>query len=378
VDLRTYTAGEYRQQYEFKSFTPTPVNMDWVSTDPELNALLSRADHSLGALHAYSKIVPNVDFFIEMHVVKEATTSSRIEGTQTNMGEAILRKSEIDPEKRDDWQEVQNYIAAMNYAVKRLDKIPVSTRLLKETHEILLSKGRGRAKSPGEFRRSQNWIGGSTIQKATFVPPSHEEIPALLGDLEKFLHNDRNHVPPLVRIAIAHYQFETIHPFLDGNGRTGRLLITLFLVDKGLLVRPTLYLSEYFERNRAEYYDRLSLVRSRNDLIQWITFFLRAVDETATKGVSTLEKIQELASEIEGKKLVRLGRRFNAGKELLNALYRRPHTSSGDVVKLLGVTPKSANALIDEFVKQKILVEVTGWKRNRQFVFREYLKLFEK
>ena len=378
MDLREFNAGAYRQQFGFKSFMPEPINFDWVSADAELNSLLPRAAHSLGALHAYSTIVPNVDFFIEMHVVKEATISSRIEGTQTNVGEALQKREDIDPERRDDWQEVQNYIAAMNHAVKRLSKIPLSTRLLKETHRILLSKGRGRAKDPGEFRRSQNWIGGNSPGEASFVPPPHEEVSGLMGDLESFLHNDKIRVPALIRIAIAHYQFETIHPFLDGNGRLGRLMITLFLVDQGLIARPTLYLSEYFERHRAEYYDRLTLVRTSNDLIQWAKFFLKAVDETASKGVRTLEKIQSLAAMIEGKKLVQLGKRFTSGRALLNALYRRPHTTSKDVAQLLHVTSMSANALIEEFVRLGILVEVTGWKRNRQFVFMDYLNLFAK
>lgn len=378
MDVTEFKSGTFRQQYHYRSFTPSPVNHIWVWSNPKINTLLEEANHKLGSLDAFSKQVPDVNYFIQMHVVKEATTSSRIEGTRTNVEEALLRANDIAPERRDDWQEVQNYIAAMNHAVKRLHKVPVSTRLLKETHKILLSKGRGAHKLPGEYRRSQNWIGGSSIKDAMFVPPSHEEVDSLMSDLENFLHNDAIDVPNLIRIAIAHYQFETIHPFLDGNGRIGRLLITLYLVSKGLLVKPTLYLSEYFERHRSVYYDKLMLARTKNDLTQWIGFFLVAVAATCDKGISTFDKIQRLRDDVEGKRIVSLGRKIPKAKELVMNLYRTPRVSAADVGKILKVTPKTANEMIQDLVHLKILVEVTGGRRNRVFSFKEYVDLFSK
>ncbi len=376
MDLRKFKSGTFRQQYQYSSFTPSPVNHSWMWSDPKINTLLEEANHKLGSLDAFSRQVPDVNYFIRMHVIKEATTSSRIEGTKTNIEEALLRRTEIDPERKDDWQEVQNYVAAMDYAVRRLQKVPVSTRLLKETHRILLSKGRGTSRSPGEYRRSQNWIGGSSIKDALFVPPSHHEVDSLMSDLEKFLHNDAIDVPSLVRIAIGHYQFETIHPFLDGNGRVGRLLITLYLVSKGLLAKPTLYLSEYFEKHRSVYYDKLMLARTQNDLAQWIVFFLVAITETCSKGIATFEKILKLRGDVEGKRIVRLGKKLPRATQLITNLYSEPRVTSTDVCNILKVTPKTANELIQDLVDLKILIEVTGNQRNRVFSFAEYLALF--
>ena len=376
MDLKDFTSGTYTQQRQYRSFTPSPVNHTWVWSNPKINTLLEDANHKLGALDAFSRQLPDVDYFIRMHVIKEATTSSRIEGTKTSVEEALLTGSEINPERRNDWQEVQNYIAAMNNAVKRLRRVPVSTRLLKETHKILLSKGRGSTKTLGEYRRSQNWIGGSSLKDAVFVPPSHEEVDPLMGDLENFLHNDSIDVPHLIRIAIGHYQFETIHPFLDGNGRVGRLLITLYLVSKGLLTRPTLYLSEYFDKHRSLYYDNLMNARAGNDLAQWIRFFLVAVAETCNNGITTFGKIQKLREDIEGKRIVQLGKRLPKAKTLVMSLYRNPRITAANVTTILRVTPKTANELIQDFVDLKILVESTGNKRNRVFSFVEYLKLF--
>jgi Fic family protein len=376
MDLKKFKSGTYAQQDQYKSFTPTPVNHTWVWSNPKINTLLAEANLKLGALDAFSRQLPDVDYFIRMHILKEATSSSRIEGTKTSIEEALLAGNEISPERRDDWQEVQNYIAAMNHAVKRLRKIPVSTRLLKETHNILLSKGRGSTKTPGEYRRSQNWIGGSSIKDAVFIPPSHEEVDPLMSDLEKFLHNDAIDVPHLIRIAIGHYQFETIHPFLDGNGRVGRLLITLYLVSKGLLAKPTLYLSEYLERHRSVYIDNLTAARTRNDLAQWIMFFLVAVAETCNRGIATFKKIQELREDIEGRRIVKLGKRLPKANTLVMSLYRNPRVTAAEVSAILGVTPKTANEVIQNFVDLEILVESTGNRRNRVFSFAEYIKLF--
>jgi Fic family protein len=311
-----------------------------------------------------------------MHVVKEATTSSRIEGTQTEVEDALLKKQDIDPEKRDDWQEVQNYINATNSAIARLQKVPISTRLLKEAHAILMKGVRGRSKQPGEYRRSQNWIGGATLNDATYIPPHHTEVSALMGDLENFLHNETIEVPDLVKIAIAHCQFETIHPFLDGNGRLGRLLIPLYLVSRGVLAKPTLYLSDYFDKHKNLYYDNLMRVRTSNDLLQWVKFFLVAVTETSKKGITTFKDILKLKEDIERKRIVTLGKKLPRAQDLMSTLYANPTVTVADVQKSLDVTPKTANILVQDFIDLKILHEMTGQRRNRVFRFNEYLNLF--
>lgn len=377
MDIKDYKAGRYQQQKNYQAFFPAAINSTWTWSDPKINTLLSEANHKLGELNAYSLRIPNVEYFIEMHVIKEATTSSKIEGTQTEIGDVLLARKDIDPEKRDDWQEVQNYVKAMNYAVAKLKSLPLSTRLLKKTHKILLSKGRGITKLPGEYRTSQNWIGGATIQDALFVPPPFGEIHSLMGDMENFLHNDGIDVPQLIRIAIAHYQFETIHPFLDGNGRVGRLMIALYLVSEGLLAKPTLYLSDYFEKNRNLYYDKLSIARTSSDLAQWIKFFLIAVIETSKNGVGTFERIVRLREKIEGEKIISLGRKLPKAKELMNVLYSRPSLTAAEAAECIKVTPATANALIRDFVKLLILIEVTGGKRNRRFIFKDFINLFQ-
>lgn len=376
MDLIDFKAGQYKEQYQYKSFLPSKVNLEWTWKDPKIHTLLADANKKLGELNAFSLYVPDIDFFIAMHVIKEATTSSRIEGTRTGVDEALLLLDEIVPEKRDDWQEVQNYIKALNHSIEKLKDVPLSTRLLKDAHKILLEGVRGESKMPGEYRTSQNWIGGANLKDAVFIPPHHTEISELMGDLENFIHNDKIEVPYLIRIAIAHYQFETIHPFLDGNGRLGRLMITLYLVSTKLLDKPTLYLSDFFERKRTLYYDNLTFVRSSNNLIQWIKFFLVAVIETSDKGINTFREILKLKENIEGIKLLSLGKRVNNAKKLINFLYRKPLINVKDVESILKVTTKPANAIIQEFVKLKILKEVTGYKRNRLFLFEEYYKLF--
>ena len=378
MDFTDFKAGTYIQQYQYRSFSPRPINGEWTWNEAKIHALLSEANLKLGELNAFSLYVPNIDVFIRMHVLKEATTSSRIEGTRTNMEDALLKQADLEPEKRDDWQEVQNYVRAMKYAIRRLDDIPLSTRLLKETHKILMTGVRGKSKLPGEYRESQNWIGGASLKDAVFVPPHNGEVQALMGDLEKFLHNDEIEIPELIRIAIAHYQFETIHPFLDGNGRIGRLMITLYLVSRKILSRPTLYLSDYFDRHKGLYYDNLMAVRTSDNLAQWIKFFLVGVIETSTKGIGTLRKILRLKEEIERKRLVKLGRKQPLAQELLYNLLGDPVVSIKDVVQSLNVTPKTADALVQDFVRLDILSQVGEGKRNRKFIFWEYIQLFTK
>jgi len=287
--MKDFNAGTYVSQGYYKSFQPSLINKQWHLDDMEVIQLLSKADRDLGRLDMYSHYIPNIDLFISMHVLKEATQSSRIEGTQTNIEEALREIEDIPPDKRDDWEEVQNYIRAMEAAISELDKLPFSARLIRHTHKTLLQGVRGGKRQPGEFRRSQNWIGGATINDATFIPPVHTSIPELIGDLENFVHNKEILLPDLLKIALIHYQFETIHPFLDGNGRTGRLMITLYLVNNGILKKPILYLSDFFEKHRRHYYENLMLVREKNDINQWFKFFLVGIIETANKGITITE-----------------------------------------------------------------------------------------
>lgn len=326
----------------------------------------------------FSNYVPNVDFFISMHVVKEATTSSRIEGMKTNIQEALMLKSDVDPEKRDDWQEVRNYIDAMNFAVAKLSELPLSGRLIREAHSILLSGARGRHKLPGEFRNSQNWIGGATLKDATYIPPHHSEVAELMGDLEKFIHNEAVKVPPLIKIALVHYQFETIHPFLDGNGRAGRLLITLYLVSSGLLKKPVLYLSDFLDKNRSLYFDNLSAVRTRNDLPQWLKFFLVGVAETSAQACQTFQDFLTLRKALEGEKIPALGAKAKKALLLLDYLYQQPIVDGVEVSKVTGYSLPSAYKLLEAFQGMGILVEKTGFQRNRKFVFQTYLDLFQR
>ncbi|QQS37760.1 MAG: Fic family protein [Ignavibacteriales bacterium] len=377
MKIEEFKSGKFLSQKHYKSFSPSRINQVWTWNDAKINTLLAEANRKLGSLDAFSKHVPDIDIFIEMHIAKEATKSSRIEGTQTEIEEAIKSSSDISPERKNDWQEVHNYIEASNKSIAKLKKLPVSTRLLKDAHKILMKGVRVEHKNPGEFRESQNWIGGATINDAVFVPPVHTEINELMSDLEKFLHNDSIDVPVLIRAGITHYQFETIHPFLDGNGRIGRLLITLYLVSSGLMSKPSLYLSDYFEKHRMLYYDNLNKARRANDLAQWLKFFLAGIIETSEKGISTFQKILKLKETIEDKKLVKLGKKIETGKSLMRYLYKKPIVNATIVQEEMEISLPTANSIIADFIKLGILAERTGWKRNREFEFSEYLNLFK-
>lgn len=376
MNLTDFVAGSYKKGFEYRYFLPEKINHSFVWTDEVINELLEKASLKLGELNSFSKFVPDIDMFILMHEYKEAVVSSKIEGTRTNIEEALVDAKDLAPEKRDDWLEVNNYVKAMNSAIEELKNLPISNRLIKNTHQILLSSGRGEYKSPGEFRVSQNWIGGASLKDAVFIPPSHEELPDLLSDFEKFLNNQDISIPHLIRIAISHYQFETIHPFLDGNGRIGRLLITLYLVSSGILEKPLLYLSEFFEKNKTLYYDNLTFVRTKNDLGQWIKYFLTGVIQTSEKSVNTLKEIVELKNTIEKDKIIGLGRRSQNALNLFHYLFSKPIVLIKDVQSAVDLSPKAANDLVKVFLDNDILKEITGYQRNRIFVFEKYLRMF--
>lgn len=361
--------------FEYSYFLPNKLPRTYTPSDPSLHRLLEDATHKLGELNAFARFVPDIDFFIRMHEAAEATASSKIEGTQTSINEAIMQVEDISPERRDDWAEVQNYIAAMSYAIDQLNTLPVSTRLLNNTHEILMQGVRGEDKSPGCIRTSQNWIGGATLKDARFIPTHQSHIHDLMSDLETYINTNDLQIPLLVKAGMAHYQFETIHPYLDGNGRIGRLLIILYLIERKLLDRPVLYLSKFFVRHRQEYYDALDRVRSHGDIEQWLKFFLVGVAETAQTAVDTLRSIKHL-QENDQRKILGMGRRAERAEEVLRHLFKQPIVEVADIEKLLKVTYATANTMVEELSKIKILHEVTGFSRNRIFVYGDYLALF--
>jgi Fic family protein len=376
MNLSDFRAGRYEARYEYRSFLPEPIHHPWIVSDPDVLTLNSEADRRLGELDAFAQLVPDIDFFISTYVAKEATQSSRIEGTQTNIEDAFKAAEDVDPEARDDWGEVQNYILAISHAIRSLERLPLSNRLLRETHAILMQGVRGKTKMPGEFRVSQNWIGVS-LKNATFVPPHHDHVADLMSDLEKFLHDEAVKLPPLIKVAIAHYQFETIHPFLDGNGRLGRLMISLYLASEKLLAKPALYLSDYFERNKTAYIDHLMAVREADKMREWLIFFLHGVAETARSSTSVFRGILALKEQIEREIMPRFSyRRQDHAHKLMNQLYARPVINIKGAQTLLGTTVNTATGLIEDMVAHGVLEEITGQRRNRLFLFSRYLALF--
>ena len=373
--LEEYQSGSYLKVNDYKAFMPSKINDEWIWNDSELNKLLSEASLQLGALNGFAEQIPNIDIYIKMHVKVEANKSSRIEGTRTTIDEDLLEKLDVDPEKRDDWQEVQNYVEAMNYGIERIKELPVCTRLIKEIHAILLKDVRGNHKNPGEYRISQNWIGGTRPDNAVYVPPIPSEIGNCLSDLEKFINNDNINVPELIKIAMIHYQFESIHPFLDGNGRTGRILIPIYLLSKGIINKPCFYISDYIEKNKEAYYDFLSRVRTNNDMISWVKFFLEATIETAKTARVKFENIIKLTNEMNNK-IMELPIKPENSKKVIELLYNEPRVNRNIISEKTGIKMTTVDNIIKAFVNNGILVETTGFKRNQIYLFERYIKLF--
>jgi Fic family protein len=381
ADKTPFRAGRYvRQPTGYRAFIPAPLPPDPpTELDGTLRERLSAADYALGRLDGAVLTLPNPDLFVYMYVRKEAVLSSQIEGTQSSLQNLLAAEAGLyDPDTPKDVAEVVNYVRAMNHGLARLVELPVSVRLIREIHAELMRGVRGGRLAPGELRTSQNWIGpgGCTLAEATFVPPPPHEVPQALADLERFLHAD-NPPPALVWVGLAHAQFETIHPFLDGNGRVGRLLITFLLTEKRLLSKPVLYLSHYFKRHRAEYYDRLQAVRDTGDWEGWLMFFLQGVAEVSREATQTAAAVLRMREDYRAMITERLGRAAGSGQRIMDRLFDHPIVSVATVREWLDVTPAGAHNLVNRLVDIGLLKEITGYARNRRFRFDPYLKLFE-
>lgn len=362
--------------FRYKAFVPNNLPFD-INIDPELQTLLSKADLALGRLDGVADILPKdiIDFFILMYVRKEATLSSQIEGTQATFVDVLKAEAKIeDSETHKDVDEVLNYIAAMNHGLERLDQIPLSLRLIKEIHKILLQGVRGERKTPGEFRSSQNWIGGADLQTAKFIPPPHVQVMPLMANLEEYMH-DNSLVPILIKTGLIHAQFETVHPFLDGNGRIGRLLVTFYLCQQGVLRKQLLYLSAFFKEHRQDYYEKLNRYRREDAIEEWLKFFMEGIIETSEKAVETARKIIKLRED-HVNKVAGMGKSAARGIKLLNILYRTPIVRIKDVEGLVSLSNPNTLLLVERFVKLGILHELTGQKRNRVFSYQDYINLF--
>lgn len=373
-------AGAYQNQSSgYKAFIPAPLPPDPpIAMDDELQTLLSAADRSLGRLDGSIQTLPDSDLFVLMYVRKEAVLSSQIEGTQSSLNDLLRAEARIfDPDRPSDVREVSNYVAALNFGLERLEEFPVSIRLIREIHERLLRGVRGAHLRPGELRESQNWIGpaGAALNNATFVPPPAHEVPNALSDLERFVHS-KDTMPPLIRIGLTHAQFETIHPFLDGNGRIGRLLITFLLCQQGILQSPVLYLSHFLKANRAEYYEQLQNTREEGGWESWLKFFLHGVTQVSREATETARAIVDRREADRGKIVDQLGRVAGNALKVHELLFKFPLISVNPIAEMLDVSFTSANRLIERLVEIGILVEVTGNVRNRVFHYAQYINLF--
>ena len=379
MQIEKFKTGFFENQMEHKSFLPASINTSWNWTDPEINVLLEQASRELGGLNSFSDLIPNIDIYIKMHIRTEANKSSKMEGTKTSIEEELMAVEDIAPEKRDDHEEVQNYVNAMNHGINRIQKddFPLTNRMIREIHEILMSGVRGEHKTPGEFRIQQNWIGGSSPSNAVFVPPNVIHMHNLLSDFEKFIQNDEQQVPHLIKIALIHYQFETIHPFQDGNGRIGRLIIPLYLLEKKILDRPCFYISDFFEQNRTAYYDALQNVRMKNDLSNWIKFFMKAIIYTAKSAKYKFKNVTKLVGDFEERMLKIPGRPEN-NRNILKAFFNEPILNGKQLQRRTSLSQGTIDKVINSMLETKMLIELTRYSRNRIYALAEYLFIFTK
>lgn len=360
----------------YKAFIPNKLPFD-VKMDSDLQSLLSQADLALGRLDGVADILPNVDFFILMYLRKEATLSSQIEGTQATFVDVLKADAKIeDSEIHKDVDEIMNYISTLNFGIDKSQQIPLSLRLIKDMHRELLKGVRGETKSPGDFRSSQNWVGGVNIQTATYVPPPHSYVMDLMGNIEDYLH-DKTPLPILIKTGLVHAQFETIHPFLDGNGRMGRLLISYYLCEQGTLREPMLYLSDFFKAHKSIYYDKLMDYRQKDDIEGWLKFFLQGVIETSQNAVETARKIIKLREDSYSN-VTSMGRSSEKGMILLKRLFKMPMVRVKDIEQIAGLENPNALALVSKFVSKGILHEITGKQRNRVYSFKDYIDIFDR
>ena len=375
-----YRAGAYRRQPTgYRAFIPAPLPPNPpIRITGELQALLSQADLALGRLDGSIQTLPQPDLFVLMYIRKEAVLSSQIEGTQSSLQDLLAAEARIfAPNRPNDVDEVVNYISAMNHGISRLSELPVSIRLIREIHTKLLQGVRGSHLTPGEVRTSQNWIGpaGCTLHEAAFVPPPPHQVMQDMSQLERFIHADTA-LPLLVKIGLVHAQFETIHPFLDGNGRVGRLLITFLLCEQKVLLKPVLYLSYFFKQHRQQYYEELQSVRDNGTWEQWLTFFLSGIVEVSRQATETARRILALREEHHRVITDNFGRAAGNGHRVLEHIYEHPIVSVGDVQGLTETTYTAANDLVARLVKHGILHEFTGQARNRRFMYKSYIDLF--
>lgn len=375
--LEKYQSGSYRNQGDFSSFIPSPINADWTWETPKVNFLLNKASSELGGLNSFAELVPDIDTYIMMHIQVEANKSNRIEGTNTTIEEDMMPIEDVNPEHRNDALEVGNYVKALKYGIDRIQKddFPFTTRLLREVHKLLLVGVRGEHKTPGEFRTSQNFIGGSMPSNAKYVPPAVPDMQEALSDFDKFINRENDNLPVLIRLAMMHYQFETIHPFLDGNGRIGRIMIPLYLLYQKELAKPCFYISYYFEEHRQEYYEALQNVRENNDMIGWICFFLKASIETAQ---TAKQKFRMAVEQVDKYKEYLMHKRTGADslRAVIQTMYSQPVTTVNHLINQTGFSAATINNAVKTLTADHILQELTGNRRNRIFVLYDYLKVF--
>ena len=372
-------SGEYISNLSgeamYKSFRPSPLPPE-IDMDTEMISLLTSATKVLATLDTLSSYIPNMNLFVSMYVRKEALLSSQIEGTQATLEDVL--DPLIEKNANQNVADVVNYIKATEFALKRMNTLPLCNRLIKETHEVLMSGVRGQEKNPGEFRISQNWIGaaGSSLKNARYIPPNPEDMVNAMSDLEKYINSDDS-LDLLIQAALLHYQFETIHPFLDGNGRVGRLLITLFLMEKKVLNSPALYISYYLKKNRIEYYDRMSEVRNKNNYEQWIKFFLNAIKESANESIETIKKLSKLHDE-NIRKIDLMGRASKNARTVFDYLEQNPIIDIGKTAEELNLAFSTVSLAVNRLIDVGILIQTNNANRNRVFSYEDYLEILRK